>query len=244
MTQLADGVQGHTTVGTLPSLAVHLLAPAIHRLQQNHSEVQVQIKEGGQLELEADLQAGEVDFGVMELPAHTQHVQSRMLLHEPYHLLVPCEHRLATRRQVRLQELAHEKFIVFPASARSREHLGQACHQLGFNIEIAVEAASALTLASMVQAGVGVALAPSLVFQHVQLNNLTILDLIAPRFTRTVGLIWHRDQYLSPVAHNLMRLLCQHAEPQASEGHSTDNELHLELQPLPGLGRNEEAAGS
>ncbi len=117
MTQLAEGLQGHTTAGTLPSLAVHLLAPAIHRLQERYPEVQVQIKEGGQLELEAALQSGDVDFGVTELPAHTQQIQSRMLFREPYRLLVQQEHRLATRRQVRLQELAHEKFIVFPASA-------------------------------------------------------------------------------------------------------------------------------
>ena len=224
MTQLAEGVQGHTTVGTLPSLAVHLLAPAIHRLQQRYPEVQVQIKEGTQLELEANLQSGEVDFGVLELPAHTQQMQSRILLREPYHLLVPQGHRLAARRQVRLQEVANEKFIVFPASARSRETLGQAFHHMGCNVQIAVEVASALTLASMVQAGVGVALAPSLVFQHVQLHNVAILDLIAPRFSRTVGLIWHRDQYLSPVARNLMQLLGESSAHQAGASRSTVDE--------------------
>ncbi len=227
MTQLADGVQGHTTVGTLPSLAVHLLAPAIHRLQQCYPEVQVQIKEGSQHELESQLQSEEVDFGLMELPTHTQHVQSQVLLCEPYHLLVPHGHRLAMRRQVRLQELANEKFIVFPSSARSRTHLGEAFHQLGLNVQIAVEAGSALTLASMVQAGVGVALAPSLVFQHVQLNQLVILDLIAPRFSRTVGMIWHRDQYLSPVARNLMQLLCQPAQSYTGDRASTGDDHYV-----------------
>jgi DNA-binding transcriptional LysR family regulator len=209
MTQLAEGVQGHSTVGTLPSLAVHLLAPAISRLQRCFPEVQVEIKEGSQLELEAYLQSGEVDFGVLELPAHTQPIHSHLLFREPYNLLVPRGHRLATRRQVRLQELAHEKFIVFPDSARSRADLRQAFHQMGLNLQIAVEVASALTLASMVQAGAGVALAPALVFQHVQLHDIAILDLIAPRFSRMVGLIWHRDQYLSPVTRNLMQLLCK-----------------------------------
>ena len=220
MTQLSEGVQGHSTVGTLPSLAVHLLAPAIHRLQQRYVEVKVQIREGSQLELEADVQSGEVDFGVMELPVHTQQLQSHLLLREPYNVLVPRGHRLATRRQVRLHELAHERFVVFPTRARGREHLQQAFHQMGLNLQIAVEAASALTLASMVQAGAGVALAPALVFQHVQLHDVAILDLIAPRFRRTVGLIWHRDQYLSPVARNLMQLLCEPPENRSGESDS------------------------
>jgi len=82
-----------------------------------------------------------------------------LLLEDPYRLVLPREHRLATRRVASLEELRDESWIS-TASARCNceQTVTTACARAGFTPRFALEADEFATTIGFVAAGLGVAM--------------------------------------------------------------------------------------
>jgi len=79
--------------------------------------------------------------------------------------VVPHAHRLARRRSVRLAELRHEPFVLFPREVAPEFHdaVQAAFVRAGFTARIVAQATEWATVASMVATGLGITVAPTAV---------------------------------------------------------------------------------
>ncbi len=80
------------------------------------------------------------------------------LSREPLCVVVPADHRLATRRRVRFDDLRGEDFVLWPRAEapESFDSIVEDCRRAGFGPRIAQEASGAYTILALVAAGVGV----------------------------------------------------------------------------------------
>ena len=111
---LADGEVGHLRVD-FTGLAMATVLPAILReFHRRHPGIKLELNESPTSAQLAALQSGDVDCGFFHPDAPTPGLRTHVLLREKNGVLLPADHPLARRRQLRLRDLATTPFVLFP----------------------------------------------------------------------------------------------------------------------------------
>lgn len=158
----AHGEIGSLTLGFVDSAAFALLPALLRELAEARPELTVGLRE---LSTEPQLRAlrEDVDVGVLREVDAAEGLVVRPLLTEPLWAALPGDHPLAGRDSLRLAELAHEAFVLFPRPQvpHVHDHLLAICDTAGFRPRIRAHALQYTTLLALVSAGQGVALVPA-----------------------------------------------------------------------------------
>jgi DNA-binding transcriptional LysR family regulator len=148
-------------------------------------------------EMLARVRAGEADLALTApLPVGESDLNCVPLYEQALLLTVPVGHPLATRRRVRIAELAGEQFVGMKPGYGLRRITDGACAAAGFLPKLAFEGEEVDTVRGLVAAGLGVALLPE---ADTPLSGVVELP-ITPRASRTIGLVWLAGTPLSPAA--------------------------------------------
>jgi DNA-binding transcriptional LysR family regulator len=124
-------------------------------------------------------------------------LEVRPLVSEPLSLACPPGHRLASRRRIRLGELAGERFVDFPSGWGTRLSVDQLFAKHGLDREVGVEIADIVVVSELVRAGFGLAfLSPSLLGTARDVRLIPVVP--SPQFV--VSLIRPADRPLSAAA--------------------------------------------
>jgi DNA-binding transcriptional LysR family regulator len=162
--RIAAGDTGHLAIGFTGSATYELLPVLSRDLRSSFPGIELDLK--GEL-LTPDqvtaLLSGELDVGFLRPPVRNAGLDVHVLRTEPLIVALPVSHRLAQQRRVRLEELAADDFIAYPARCRSVVHdvVVDACRHAGFAPRVVEEVAETSTIISFVAAGLGVALVPA-----------------------------------------------------------------------------------
>ena len=116
-----DQVRGTVRVACFVTLAPFLLADLLGELHARHPDLDVEV-----VEVDADgareaLRDGRVELALCYDFGLGDDVRCDRVADVPPHVVLPAGHRLATRRRVRLRDLAGERFILLDLP-RSREY--------------------------------------------------------------------------------------------------------------------------
>lgn len=196
--------RGRLTLYSLPALEQHLLPPWLARFRREHPEIQLQVRELRPARAIAQaVAAGEADLGFVHLPYEAEGLEHRVLLNDPFVLVVPQTHPLARKRSVSLADVADEDWV-WVREANDLDHpLYAACVAAGFRPRIVCESGSAQGVMALVEAGLGIALLPQLAIEARPGLNRVALDQ-APG--RTLAVIWSHER-LEPTAEAFLRYL-------------------------------------
>ena len=168
---LAGLLTGTVRVGAFLTACTSFVGPALGRFEAAHPGVKIELE---QLEPEPALRrlrAGELDIAVIwELagePVDDRFART-FLGEDPYRIVLPPGHRLARRRDVRMADLAGERFNgpTAEGSASYRAMLERLCGEAGFTPDIAYLVQDITVGRAFVAAGVCVALMPELAIQE------------------------------------------------------------------------------
>jgi len=181
--------RGRLRLGATPSLCTSLVAPLLRRFRAAHPAVQLSIQEDGSQDLVASLARGQLDQAFIVLPDSgvDASLTAEPILREP--LVVASAQPLADG-PVALQRLRDHQLVMFRTGYDLREATLRACHEAGFEPAFAVEGGEMDAVLGFVEAGVGVALVPSLVVAGRPGLQVTRL---ADRLQRTIALAHRRD---------------------------------------------------
>jgi DNA-binding transcriptional LysR family regulator len=106
---------GQLRVGAFPTANADLIPRALAAFRARHPRVSPSLMEGTSPRQLSRLAAGDLHLAVVSadarLPLEAERVELAHLLDEPMLVALPQSHRLATRRSVRLAELAAESWI-------------------------------------------------------------------------------------------------------------------------------------
>src|SRR5665213_4554495 len=116
---------GHVTIGAMHTMGPVDLSLALALFRERHPNVGFTVREQASKAMAEMLRVDELDLAFLSV---TERVESHglglhQLLSEELVVLLPPDHTLSGRGQVRMAELASEPFISFRAGARLRELL-------------------------------------------------------------------------------------------------------------------------
>jgi DNA-binding transcriptional LysR family regulator len=152
----AHGDSGHLSLGFLAS-ASDIVVELVRRTRQRHPGITFTFNERAWLEQSAGIESGEDDAAFLrDVPAQVPW-QRLELVREPLCVVVPDDHRLASRKRVRAQDLRNLADTPFVASHR---WLSRCEDEWGFTPRIADEVVSLTATYALVRAGFGVSLLP------------------------------------------------------------------------------------
>lgn len=206
-------VSGSIRLGATPTLGAYLLPNLLRRFTHTFPGLELTIAEDGSDRLARALNEGLIDLAVLVEGTDVGSGTFQFLLKERIVVGLPAGHPLAGRREVALDELADDDFILCREGYHLRGLTLEACATAGFVPRIAVRGTDVDTALRFVQAGLGVTLLPQLMARSAQ--NVATPLLAEPPLYRNVGIAWNPQRYLSRAAsalHAFLKEACAQLE--------------------------------
>ncbi len=182
---------GRLRLGATPSLCTSLVAPVLRRYRDAYPGVRLHIEEGGSQDLVALLGRGGLDVALIVLPpAGTDPaLTAEPILRES--LVVARSAELPAEPALSLGALRDEPLVMFREGYDLRETTLEACRGAGFEPAFALEGGEMDAVLAFVEAGIGVAVVPSMVLSGRPRLHASALD--RPALSRTIALAHRRD---------------------------------------------------
>lgn len=159
----AAGVTGTLRVGFAASSALGLLPKLVSRFRADYPDVQLHLSEGSVQGHAQALLNGDLDLALVRGPFDHLGLSSETILKEPVVAVLQSQSVFLNKSPtVALAELADQPFLLFPRTAAPDfyDMLLRMCREAGFAPKIVQAAESWPSIAALVSAGMGVALAP------------------------------------------------------------------------------------
>ena len=173
--------------GFLHTMGAETVPGLLHAVRADHPGVRFSLVQNyGEAMIEG-LRAGELDLCLTSPVPDAPDLVARRLDEQKLRLVVPADHRLASRRRIRLAEAADETFVTLEAGYGLRRITDDLCQEAGFKPRVAFEGEEAETLRGLVAAGLGAALLPPPTVARPGVVELTVT---APRAVREIGVAW------------------------------------------------------
>ena len=202
---------GRLRVASFPSAGSSLMPLAVAIFRRGHPDVALTLAEGEPEEIAPRLRGGEFDLallfefpGVRERPSAG--LRAASLLEDPMHVALPAEHRLASKRALKLTDLGREDWVQTSASSPCARHVVRLCLGAGFERKVTFESDDYETVQGLVAAGVGVALIPRLALTHVH-PGVVVRDLSPKSPSRKVVAVTMAGPGAAPAARTMIRIL-------------------------------------
>ena len=209
---------GHVTIGAMHTMGPVDVSLALALFAERHPNVQLTVREHSSEEMGSMLRADELDLAFLSVTERVERhgLGLHQLVSEELVVLLPLEHRLARRKQVRMADLADEPFISFREGARLRELLMAAGRSANFEPRVTLESNESQRVRRLVSRGLGVAILPRSDAEDPG-AEVAVAELIEPSLSRDITLAWREGRRLSPAAAEFLELaretFDEHPEP-------------------------------
>jgi DNA-binding transcriptional LysR family regulator len=152
---------GDLEIATVLSMAVGLLPRYIRLWHERHPDVGIRLQEFRHRSLLEDaVEQGVADFAIGPLPLRAWEGPLEQVSWEEFVVVAPPGDPLASRRRVRLEELADREWVLYHADHGLAGILEEVCRRAGFSPRGTVRTSQAEGAARLASAGVGPALVP------------------------------------------------------------------------------------
>lgn len=161
--EVRGGIRGTLRIGTLTAIDLIDLPALLADYHRRHPQVQLRLgaAPSGSQGLTEALTEGRLDLAFVSIPGGAPpKVTLRPLAEAPLDLVVPADHPLAERTEVRLTDFADEPFVDFPAGYGNRAVTDRAFAAAGLERSVSIEIVNIGTGADFVRHGLGIALLP------------------------------------------------------------------------------------
>src|SRR5436190_7157192 len=151
---------GRLRMAAFESAGATLMPLAIAQFRERHPAIELSMVLGEPEETEPQLKSGELDLvlGFGTRISHDDGVERKFLIEDPMLLVLPREHPLATKRNLRLADLADEAWIGGAPDCECNRLIYGAGTRAGFTPHMAFEIDDYAAVQGFVAAGVGVSL--------------------------------------------------------------------------------------
>ncbi|TYR80810.1 LysR family transcriptional regulator [Priestia megaterium] len=194
-----DPERGTIKIGFPTSLASHLLPTIISAFKEQHPNVAFHLRQGSYKFLIESVKKRDINIALLgPVPVDDHDIEGHILFTENILALVPSNHPLAERNNLRLRDLRKENFVLFPKGFVLHKIVVDACKQAGFIPNISSEGEDLDAIKGLVSAGMGITLLPESTFSETTPRFTTKIPVHTPEVKRTVGMIIPRNRNLAP----------------------------------------------
>lgn len=163
--ETVEGVRGLLSVGCVGSATLSLIPRILPDFRQRYPGVELVLRDYPSNRIVEEVERGLLDIGLVRSPIIDRYqVSSELLEADRLIAVVPAIHTLARRERIALAELTDAPFVSYSREEATGLHyaVSSACQAAGFLPRVVQETTQIQATISLVAAGLGVALVPSL----------------------------------------------------------------------------------
>jgi len=190
----ARGETGSLTVAFAASVMFLSLPKIIRRFREQFPNVRLELRElptGSQI---VALRTGDLDVGFLREPPNDDAFVTETVMRERLVLALSKRHELASRKRLRLIDVANEDFVLFPRDLAPglHAHVLAMCAEVGVHPRIVQTSRELYTTISLVEAGVGVTIIPESV-RKMGWRGVRYFPVVSPYAITRIDAAWRPD---------------------------------------------------
>jgi DNA-binding transcriptional LysR family regulator len=205
--------RGRVRVGATPSLCVSVFADVLRRYHDAYPGIQLVVEEGGSRDLSRALLRGDLDLAMIIVPPEGSDpaLTTQIVLREDLVVAsAAAQPPPVNRPTIRLIDLRDRPMVMFRQGYDLRQTTLQACRAVGYEPRLAVEGGEMDAVLRFVEAGLGVAIVPSMVLSG--RPSLRGTPVAPPGLRRTVALAHRTDVPPTNAARAFSKVLVDYLE--------------------------------
>ncbi|MBS0847285.1 LysR family transcriptional regulator [Citrobacter sp. JGM124] len=209
--RLHQGRSGELKIGFTSSAPfIKTVSESLSTFRRLYPDVKILMREMNTREQITPLSEGELELGLMRNTKLPDNLEWRQILREPLRALVHRLHPLAGCTSISLTQLSREPFVFFDSRVGTGlyEDILGLLQRHNISPYITQEVGEAMTIISLVSAGLGVSILPAS-FQRVRLSDVVWLPIEEPDARSELWLVWARHRELSQQAIKIIDLLSE-----------------------------------
>lgn len=204
--------------GTIPG--TYILPGLIGRFRKKYSSIQATLRIAGSQHMAAEVLSGKLDMAVIGARWSEKGLEWQKIFSDRLALVVSADHPWASRKEVSLNELKQEPFILRERASGTRKVIDHILEKNGVDpasLQEVAEIGSTAAIKEAVKAGIGISfLSVRSVEQDVRYGLLKTISLEKINLERPFYLIKRLNRELSPVSAVFWEYLLQ--EGRADQG--------------------------
>src|SRR5271156_6944869 len=196
-----DPLSGKLKVALIPTIGPYLLPRVMQKLRKSLPQLGLMLYEHQTEELLKRLRDGDIDLGILALPADQDGLESRRLYREEFTVALPSDNPLAQKASIKAADLKGQTLLLLEDGHCLRDQALEVCSRVDVREAEDFRATSLETLRQMVVAGLGITLLPELAVDSPfgSQRGLAIRRFTKPAPSRTVGAVWRKSSTRAPV---------------------------------------------
>lgn len=200
---------GMFKLGAFPTLAPYYLPKIVPLIGKALPHIKLRLIEEKSPVLLEKLRKHELDAALLSLPVDDKELVAAPLFEDPFYLACPSSANLASRKTMRVTDLADETLMLLEDGHCLRDQALDICHSSKAREDQEFRATSLETLRQMVASGAGMTLMPQIAClptQHVRYIPFTKQESL----NRSIGLVWRKSTTRSELMNRLATVLAKY----------------------------------
>lgn len=204
---------GRLSVGADTTVGSYVIPGLLGKFRQIYPQVEILLQVLNRASLVEAILNNRVDLAVMGSVPDDAPVEIEPFAFNTLVLVAAPTHRLARLRNVPIEELGREHFLLREQGSGTRAALEKALEDAGVPLQVSMQVGNNSAIKQGVAAGLGIALISRVAIDmELETNRLVILDVEGFPIIRQWRLVHIKDKHLSATARAFKSFLLQHAD--------------------------------
>ncbi|MDQ0971183.1 LysR family cyn operon transcriptional activator [Neobacillus niacini] len=203
--------RGKLSIGALPGEINHLVSLQLLNFHDKFPDIQIKLV--GLEDLYERVLKNELDLAVTIIPVQSDdRVTVIPLYKEKFFLVIPENHILASKDEIKFEEIHDLPIIMFPQNHQCRKLVDISCSSIGLKIQPKIETNTFESIISLVRAGAGATILSKTILSLNDTSRLKVINIVNPTICRQVGIVVHKDKYIGYAARQFIDLLTDYVK--------------------------------
>lgn len=206
-----DGQTGRICVSAIPTIAPYLLPNLLSSVASQFPQANFVISEDTTETLLKRCSSGDVDVGLLALPASAKYLTIEPLFEEELLLAMPADHPLCSRSRIGSKDISNERFILLGDTHCLVDTIESFCNRKNFQPITTSRIEQLTTVQHLVALGHGLSFVPKIATTDDLGGKLVYRSLSGDKPTRKVAICWNPYRYQSQLLSNFIKAMTEFA---------------------------------
>lgn len=206
--EIKDIVSGTIRVSTIYSIGLHDLPPYLKQFLKQFPTVNVHVEYRRANQVYDDVLGNVVDIGLVAYPQKELRLEIIPLRQDPMVLICHPQHPFAKLKQIKLKQIAGQKFVGFEPDIPTRRAIDKVFKDQGVTLMPVMEFDNIETVKRAVEIDAGISIVPhNTIIQEIQKQTLVEVKIEDAEFYRPLAVIYKKSKVLSPAMKQFITIL-------------------------------------
>ncbi len=201
-------IGGTVKVATVYSVGLHELPAKVREFMTKFPSVKIDLEYSRTTRVVRDVLSGAVELGIVAFPESRRGLTIVDMPNNRLVLIAAPDHKLASRKKVKVQDLHGQDFVLFERDIPTRKATDKIFKENRVEVKKVAEFDNIETIKRAVEVGFGLAIVPQpSVSDDAHSGRLAVVELAEKFWLRPIGVVYRSDRKLSLAARKFVELL-------------------------------------